>query len=60
MKQYTICLAPMCGIVINAESEDEALKKLESMSDHDIMCELGRNGFDIVDIVYEGEIEEEE
>ena len=60
MKQYTICFAATGGITINAESEDEALKKFEALSDHDIMCELGQNGFDITDIIDEGHIEEEE
>ena len=55
MKQYTICFAATGGITINAESEDEALEKFEGLSDHDIMCELGRNGFDITDIIDEGD-----
>ena len=58
MKQYTICFAATGGITINAESEDEALEKFEGLSDHDIMCELGRNGFDITDIIDEGNAEE--
>lgn len=57
MRQYTICFAATGGITINAESEDEALKKFECLSDHDIMCELGLNGFDITDIIDEGDAE---
>ena len=55
MKQFTICFAATGGITINAETEDEALKKFEELSDYDIMCELGGNGFDITDIIDEGE-----
>lgn len=55
MKQFTICFAATGGITIDAETEDEALEKFEELSDHDIMCELGRNGFDITDIIDEGE-----
>lgn len=56
MKQYTICYCATGGITIDAENEDEAMEKFEKLSDQELRDELGQNGFDITDIIDEGEV----
>lgn len=55
MKQYTICYIATAGITIEAESEDEAIRKFDSMDSFDLSVNLGTNGFNITDIIDEGE-----
>lgn len=55
MKQYTICYIATAGITIEAESEDEAIRKFDSMDSFDLSVNLGANGFNITDIIDEGE-----
>lgn len=55
-RQYTICYIATGGITLEADNEDEAIRKFEDIDYAVIKEQLIYNGYDITDIIDEGEV----
>lgn len=61
MAKYTVCFMATGGIDIEADSEEEAVRKFnEEILEEDIIENLTSNGWDVTEVFEEGTEDEED
>ena len=61
MAIYTVCFMATGGMQIEADSEDEAIRKFnEEIDQNDIIENMTENGWDITEVFEEGAEDEDE
>lgn len=61
MAKFTVCFMATGGIDIEADSEEEAIRKFnEEIDQNDIIENMTENGWDVTEVFEEGDEDEDE